>query len=184
LSQQILLQNLVESTNTPSKEPKYGFMFRSLDNPDVFYDQNHRRSVETYRTLFLRLANAFASDSSKYSLAKTTLDKMNEVIPTNVIAMDYRLKYELANIYSKIGDQSKFNELTSQIETDALKDIEANPTNVQSFYNPYRVLIDIYETQGQYQKALDILGRLQMMNPNDPNVQQKMNLIRSKMQNK
>ncbi|HRE41765.1 MAG TPA: DUF2723 domain-containing protein [Ignavibacteria bacterium] len=184
INEKTMYQNLVESTNTPSKEPKYGFMFRSLDNPDVFYDQNHRRSVETYRTLFLRLANAFASDSSKYSLAKTTLDKMNEVIPTNVIAMDYRLKYELANIYSKIGDQSKFNELTSQIETDALKDIEANPTNVQSFYNPYRVLIDIYETQGQYQKALDILGRLQMMNPNDPNVQQKMNLIRSKMQNK
>jgi len=41
---------------------------------------------------------------------------------------------------------------------------------VQSYYNPYRLLIEIYESKQQYDKLLDIWQRLEAMFPNDPTV--------------
>jgi tetratricopeptide (TPR) repeat protein len=81
-----------------------------------------------------------------------------------------------------MGDANKFNEYADEVEVTALEDLQANRTNIQSYYNPYRILIDIYEAKGQYQKAIDILNRLSLESPNDPSVQQKMQILKQKMQ--
>ncbi|HAB54661.1 MAG TPA: hypothetical protein DCE80_21195 [Ignavibacteriales bacterium] len=49
--------------------------------------------------------------------------------------------------------------------------MEENPGDVQSYYNPYRILIDTYENQKEYAKLADIWQRLQAIYPNDQNVQ-------------
>ena len=85
-------------------------------------------------------------------------------------------------LYLRMGDANKFNEYADEVEVTALEDLQANRTNIQSYYNPYRILIDIYEAKGQYQKAIDILNRLSLESPNDPSVQQKMQILKQKMQ--
>ena len=45
--------------------------------------------------------------------------------------------------------------------------------NINSYYNPFRVLLEIYETRGDNAKALEVLKGLQTRFPNDPNLKQR-----------
>lgn len=55
-----------------------------------------------------------------------------------------------------------------------LSTIEKNPTEIaQEYWNPYSVLLEIYERRQEYQKEIDIWGRLSAMYPNDQNVKQR-----------
>jgi len=51
-----------------------------------------------------------------------------------------------------------------------LLDLEKNPEDVQSYYNPYRLLIEIYENTEQNDKLLELWRKLETMFPNDPTV--------------
>lgn len=177
----VMKQSLLDPVQAPTLTQHYGFIYRGLNNPDIFFDENHNRNIQTYRTLYLRLAEVYAADSATYPLAVQTLDKMMQYIPENIIEMDYRIKYHAAMLYLKLGERDKFNALSAQIEAGALKDIETNPTNAQNYYNPYRILMDIYETRGEYAKAIDVLQRLQSMSPNDPTIKTKIDELKLKM---
>jgi tetratricopeptide (TPR) repeat protein len=84
--------------------------------------------------------------------------------------MDNGLLFEVANLYLYAGDQEKFAEISADVEARAWADLELNPEDVQSYYNPYRLLIEIYENSEQYDKLLDLWQRLEAMFPNDPTV--------------
>ena len=181
VNREIMRECLFNGPSEPSKTPQYGFIFKGLDNKSIFYNQDHRRMIETYRTLFLRLAFSYSEDSTKNDQVKLSLDEMEKRIPRNVVPMDYRIKYDVSMIYLRLGDVNKFNEYAREIEAIALEELQTNPGSTQSYYNPYRILIDIYEAQCQYQKAIDILNRLSLVSPNDPSVQQKMVILKQKM---
>ena len=182
VNQDIMHRCLFDEPKEPFDTPHYGFIFRGLDKESMFYNQDHRRMIETYRTLFLRLAYSYSQDSTKNDMVRQALAEMDKRIPRKIIPMDYRIKYDVAMLYLRMGDANKFNEYADEVEVTALEDLQENRTNIQSYYNPYRILIDIYEAKGQYQKAIDILNRLSIESPNDPSVQQKMQILRQKMQ--
>ena len=48
--------------------------------------------------------------------------------------------------------KEKYSKLASDVEKQAEKKLEENPSDVQSYYNPYRILIDVYEGQGRNDK--------------------------------
>lgn len=180
---EVMRKCIFDTPETPSQTPRYGFKFTNLNDPDIFYNEDHTRMAQTYRTVFMRLAYAYSNDSSTFKLAEEVLDKMEKEMPRSVIKMDYRIEYDVAMLYEKLGNRTKFNEYASSIEERAEEEIKKNPANVQSYYNPYRILLDLYETKGEYQKALDLLGRLQAMSPGDVSVKQKIESIRLKMSN-
>ena len=165
----------------PSKTPQYGFRFTGLNDKNLFYNEDQTRMSQTYRTVFLRLAYSYANDSSQYSSVAKVLDKMQEAIPPDVIAMDFRLEYDVALLYNKIGDKQKFNEMSDDVIKRAEEEIKTNPENVQSYYNPYRILLDIYEARGEYNKALELLNVLNAQSPGDVSVKQKIESIKQKM---
>lgn len=152
------------------KEYKPGFNFRGLDDPSIFLDENHRRMTQNYRNSFIRLALYYININSK-DLAIEALDMMEKKIPRNIVGMELGLLYEIGNLYNNAGGKKQFEEYASEVEKKALKLLEENPTDVQSYYNPYRILIDIYESKQEYAKLADLWQRLQVMYPNDPNVQ-------------
>ncbi|MEO8209913.1 MAG: DUF2723 domain-containing protein, partial [bacterium] len=179
----IMRKCLFDTPSEPSKTPMYGFRFTGLNNKNIFYNEDQTRMSQTYRTVFLRLAYNYAADSTKYKMAEEVLNRMEEVIPRDVIPMDYRIEYDVAILYNRLGNKQKFEELSSDVEIRAEEELKTDPGNVQSYYNPYRILLDVYEAKGEYQKALDLLNRLSLMSPGDASIKQKMESIKQKMNN-
>jgi len=49
--------NVLARDVVPSTEPQNGFLYRELNNPDVFYNENQQRMALNYRAGFMRLAD-------------------------------------------------------------------------------------------------------------------------------
>jgi hypothetical protein len=152
-----------------SKTYKPGFKFRGLNNPNIFFDDNHKRMTQNYRNAFMSLAYYYINHNEK-QLAINTLNEMQEKMPRNVIGIEYRLLYNIANIYYGAGKIDKAEELFADVEKEAVKDMEENPTNLTSYFSPYRILLDLYEKEREYGKLTDIWERIQVYYPNDPTV--------------
>lgn len=179
----IMRKSLFDNPVEPSKTPQYGFRFTGLNDKNIFYNEDQTRMSQTYRTVFLRLAFDYANDSAKYKQAEEVLNKMETTIPRNVIKMDYRIEYDVAMLYNKLGNKQKFDELSEDVINRAESELKTNNENVQSYYNPYRILLDLYEARKEYQKSLDLLNTLLTMSPNDPSIKQKIESIKLKMSN-
>ncbi len=48
-------------------------------------------------------------------------------------------------------------------------------------FNPYIILVDLYDGMGNYQAEIEILKRVQAMNPQEPSVAQKIQMVEMKM---
>ena len=152
-----------------SKTYKPGFKFRGLNNPHIFFDDNHVRMTQNYRNAFMRLA-IYDINTNQDQKAVATLDEMEKKIPRENIPMDYEILFEVGNMYWNAGAMKQYKEIAADVETEALRRLEQNPNDVQSYYNPYRILIETYENLKDYTKLLGIWQRLGAMYPNDPNV--------------
>jgi hypothetical protein len=164
----VLKANLTEAVGY-SKNYQPGFKFRGLNDSTIFFDDNHKRMVQNYRNAFLRLTLYYIGQGQN-ELAVTTLDNMEEKLPNKLISMDYGLLYEISNLYLRAGAKDKFNKYSGEVEKLALAKLEKDPKDVQSYYNPYRILIDIYEAQGRNDKLLEVWQKLETIFPDDPNV--------------
>lgn len=166
----IMRANLMNEDVVPAKEPQYGYLFRGLDNPKIYFDDNVRRLTQNYRFSFIRLALHYQTVENKVDVAKNILARMEQVVPRSILSMDWRLMTDIMGIYQRLGDTKMFDEYSSEIERICLDLKNKGQTDFQSYYNPYRVLLDIYEWRRDYASALDILTQVESMFPNDPNI--------------
>ena len=145
------------------------FKFRGINNPNIFFDENHERLLQNYRNAFMRLT-LYYLNTNQNDLAVKTLDKMDTIIPHKIRKMPLGLLYEVANLYLNAGAKEKYTQYAKEVEQMAQVALEQNPEDVQSYYNPYRVLMDIYENLKEYKKAYELWQRIQLMYPNDTSV--------------
>jgi tetratricopeptide (TPR) repeat protein len=164
-----LVKAQLKGNIVPSKNFQPGFRFTGLNDPTIFFDENHVRMVQNYRNAYMRLAVYYRSLGDNQDLI-TTLNSMNEKLPYKVLGMDNGLLFEVANLYLQAGDKEKYAKISSDVEKQALSDLERNPEDVNSYYNPYRILIETYENTKEYEKLLALWQKLEMMFPNDPTV--------------
>jgi hypothetical protein len=179
-----------------SKTPQPGFLYRGLNNTKIFYDQTQRRMIDGYRMLFLRLAHKY-QELKDYENVKMTLNAMDEFISRKVVDMDYRFEFDIAMLYLEAGDYAKFENFAKDAEEAAEIDKKniTNARQLQNYYNPYRILIDLYEASGNYkwkineadakadyQKAIDVVNELLKMYPNNSDAMSKLNILRQKME--
>ncbi|MDY0081572.1 MAG: DUF2723 domain-containing protein [Ignavibacteriaceae bacterium] len=178
----ILKANLTEVVGY-SKEYQPGFKFRGLNDPNIFFDDNHKRMVQNYRNAFLRLTLYYLGQGQN-DLAVNTLNTMEEKLPNKLIPMDYGLLYEISNLYLRAGAKDKYDLFITDVERQAVARLNSDPDDVQSYYNPYRILLDIYETQGKNNKLLEIWETLGAKYPQDPsvraNIEKYKNLVQGK----
>ncbi|CUT04168.1 DUF2723 domain-containing protein [Candidatus Chrysopegis kryptomonas] len=142
------------------REPRYGFKFRNLDNPKVHFFETDRNLMQNYRNAFLKLAIYYYENNRDSAKVVEVLDRMESKIPNDVLPMDYRLRYDVARLYEIVGARDKFMKIAKEIEPIALEQINREPGNVFGEYNPYVILVNLYEMMGEYQKAIDILNRV------------------------
>ncbi len=166
----IMKECLFNSPGQVYAGPHYGFRFTNLDNPAVYYDDNARRLTMNYRSPFMRMAIYYLQRKDTAGTI-ATLDHMESRAPIEIIPMDYRVLSDVARIYFIAGARDKYLKYSKIVEEDALAAIEHNPMDVRSAYNPYRILLDIYDVNAEYRKEIDLLTKLQGLFPNERSIQ-------------
>jgi hypothetical protein len=172
----ILQAQLIENPGY-SRDYQPGFKFRGLNDPSIFLDDNHKRMTMNYRNSFLRMT-LYYLNTGKNDLAVQTLDMMEEKMPRGNIEMEYGLLYEIGTLYQRAGGNEQYKQIVEEVEALAWERMEKDPTDTQSMYNPYRLLISIYESQNNYKKLIEVWERLGTMFPNDPTVRTNIDMYR------
>ena len=181
LNKSVLEQNLYHEPEGFSTTPQYGYKFRGLADPKVHFDENTSRLMLNYRSAFIRLAMYYMNVESDSAKGVAALDRMEQLIPAKKIPMGWELMSDLSNIYYRFGRVDRFNEIANELEPIARGLIETGQANVNSYYNPYRVLLDIYEVRKDNRKALELLQGLQAQFPNDPNLNQRVQFLKGQV---
>ncbi len=140
------------------------FKFRGVADPNVFFDENMERMIQNYRSSFMRIALAYQATGHPDKCVEA-LNEMEKLMPRSKIKLDYRLLMNVANLYKESGDAKMFNVLASDVETEALKTIAEGPVDINSNYNPYQMLMGIYEAQGKFQKEILLLQKMKAEYP-------------------
>jgi hypothetical protein len=184
LNRDPLEQSLLNEPAGFSTGPQYGYKFRGINDPNVIYDENTTRLMLNYRSAFIRLAMYYMNVEPNPAKGIAILDRMEQLIPRSKVPMAWELMSDIANVYHRFGRTDKFNEYASELEGIAKGLIETGQANLQSYYNPYRVLLDIYDMKQEYQKSLDLLQGLKRDHPdlqNDPGLSNRIEQLRQQI---
>lgn len=167
---EILEKQLFNIPDGYSKSYQPGFKFRGIDDPSVFLNDNEVRMMQNYRNSFIKLALYYLYDKGENEKVISTLDKMEERLPRKTLPMDHRILFDVANIYYEAGSFERYSEIASEVQVITERKLAENPTDFQSSYNPYRLLLDIYERTGQPLKALELVDQIETYLPGDPSI--------------
>ncbi|MCL5268489.1 MAG: DUF2723 domain-containing protein [Bacteroidetes bacterium] len=139
-------------------KPHYGFIYKGLDKPDVYYDNNTRGIISVIRDSFLILASDYQS-LGKNKQCVSTLDMMTSKIPLASLPMDYGKMSSVARLYYIAGDSAMFRMYADASEKDALEALASDPSGQEEGTSPYAVLLGLYDMEGKYREAIDLLKR-------------------------
>jgi tetratricopeptide (TPR) repeat protein len=150
-----------------------------LNNKDVFFDETESRLIQNYRNAYLELAYYYYSVKNDNVTIVSVLDMMEKKMPQTVVPMDYRLLYEVGNLYSQAGALDKYRKVANEIIPAALENLnDVTMDDLASPDNPYSMLERTYISLKEYDKAIEILQRLQNALPNAGGVQEEINRLK------
>ncbi|MFQ5823407.1 MAG: protein O-mannosyl-transferase family [bacterium] len=184
------------------------FQYRNLNNPHVYFNNNIIGLLQNYRSAFLRLTNYYQTkartDKSLNEKVLAVLDKMNEVLPEEVVPLrDFRLSLNFGRMYYEAGRPeelekrldravmteelaamdklyiaeyySQFLKNDAKAESLALTVLEEQP----EFPQLYGWLVSHYTRTKQYNKGVEILQKWLAMYPTDKQAQQQLASLQS-----
>ncbi len=164
----------VDNSTGYHTEPHYGFKFRNLSNPRVYYDEVHRRLISNYRMLYLRYAAYLLERSENPAKAVAVLDTMNYYISTEQFPLPYWQAYSIAQLYQRAGATEKARYFALQAakvaeQVASVPEIAQREPAVQ-YYNPRWVAAEAYQLAGDYDQARLMLQQLLLDYPDDATV--------------
>jgi len=162
VDEEAILSNLIPEYSDSSRKGDLGnvYRFRNLNNPDVYLNPNSTRLMQNYRTGFIQAAVGFIRNN-EYEKARTLLNYMEEKIPEEIIPIEHKELYlEIGRLYGMMGDTTKLSlRLDNFIKRDDLS--KRNILGAAQLY---------YMEIGNYDKAEEIVKRVYMQNPTDPQI--------------
>ncbi len=180
LNARIMQECYLHTPKRAYKHAHYGFLFTNLNDPNIYYDDNVRMLTLNYRYGFMRLASYYAMHGDT-TQAVATLDSMEARIPVECIPMNYKVLSDVARMYFSMGAMTQFHKYAAIVEQGALEAIKENPQDVESYYNPYRILLSLYQEENQTQKSIDLLEKLQALYPNQQGIGQEIQMLKEQM---
>lgn len=143
-----LSKNLLEENPSYSKDFKPGFKFRGLNDPSIFWDENHTRMMQNYRNLYSRLAQYYI-EVGQNDKALNVVSAMDKIMPYSSFPIEYYQAFDFADIYTKAGNPAKGNEYfkTAVAMCDSI--VDENPANVM----PLELLISNLINKGDLVNA-------------------------------
>jgi hypothetical protein len=155
-------KNFMAKNVVPSKEYQPGFLFRNLNRPDVYYDENEQRMMMNYRVGYMRIADYDMRVMNDKEKTREVLNYMENLMPISVIPMqDRTYTYYVAKVFDDLGEREHFDAYSKIVEAKCLDLIakgQLESNDVSS--NPYVVLAEIYGMRKDYSRAIDMLNTL------------------------
>jgi hypothetical protein len=173
----MLEANLMNEPSDYSKTPRYGYKFRELANPKVFFDENTIRIISNYRGAFRGLAAYYINVEKNPQKSIRVLDRMESLMPHTKIPYGWQSAWQMASFYHSLGRMDRVKEMATEIEPACLSLIEKGEVEMNSYYNPYRSLLDLYEMTKEQDKSLNILRKLAVLYPTDPSIKQRIQML-------
>jgi hypothetical protein len=178
----IMAEQLMAENVKPSKTFQRGYLFRNLNDKNVYYDENVQRMVMNYRFNFIRLAEYAMREKNDIAAAKKVLRRMEDVIPIDVIPnKELRINAYIMNLYNQLGENEFAEKYAKILETSAWDMINTNRFDEQDQSLPYTVLLDIYDRRKDYSSAINLLNRALVQYPNDPNLKARIQYYEQKL---
>ncbi len=161
----------VDNSNAYHTEPHYGFKFRNLNNPRVYYDEVHRRLISNYRMLYLRYATYLLEQEQDSSKAIAVLDTMDRFISTEQFPLPYWQAYNVAQLYRRAGAADRARHF-ALLAAKAAEQVATVPEIAQrelavQYFNPRWMAAEAYQLAGDYDQARLLLQQLLLEYPND-----------------
>ena len=119
-----------------NKNFQRGFVISGFNNPNIFLEENQERVANfSYRICYMSLALYYQNVMNDNKMVLKTLEKMEENFPSDKIPMDFRMEYQIVELYYKTGDKVKFDNLVKVVEkkaNDVLKTEKAGSYDIQA----------------------------------------------------
>lgn len=181
INKEIMEMNVLAENVVPSRGPQYGYLYRGLDDTTIYWDENITRLTVNYRTNFIRLALHYLNTEKNPTKALEVLQKMDKTLPLNGVKFDWRLAADVMSFYTKLGDTLKQREYANYLEKECWDLINSKQGEISSYYNPYRILLEIYDSRNDYQKSIDVLNKVAEIYPNDPTIRSQIRELEAKL---
>ena len=141
-------------------EPHYGFKFRNLNNMNVYYDEVHRRFMDSYRMIYLRYAIHFISETKDDAKCIAVLDAMDKNISATQFPMSYALEFQIADMYKRAGaieKAKKYSQMVIKstqylIDNPSLSEVERYSDRLSPYDASARAYVMIGDLAGAKQK--------------------------------
>ncbi|MGH7496841.1 MAG: protein O-mannosyl-transferase family [bacterium] len=172
------------------------FLYRNLDNPEVYNDDNITSLLQNYRSAFLHLTQ-FHLSRRENDLALRALDRMSQVMPETVIPTnDFRISEAIGLMYSQAGRPQELDKRYRQIVTREFTNLDEQQKLQFADYFDYRgqsVLAEslvqdlieqkpdfgegylwlgkYYDKQRRYDAGVEVVNRWLAKRPEDRNAQ-------------
>ena len=171
LDADLMEANLMNENVIPVTTPQRGFLWRNLNNPTVYYDENVQRMMLNYRIGFMRLSDYVSRVKNDRERARQILARMEKLMPINVLpSLEWRLTAQAMNMFHDVGDTLNAGIYSRNVETKCWELINSNRVDPADQYNPYRALLEIYDMRKDYVNALDLLNRVSTIYPSDAGI--------------
>ena len=105
------------------------------------------------------------------------LDRMESLMPHSKIPYGWQSAWQMASFYHSLGRMDRVKDMATEIEPACLSLIEKGEVEMNSYYNPYRALLDLYEITKEHNKSLNILRQLAVKYPTDPGLKQRIQML-------
>ncbi|MFI3297771.1 MAG: DUF2723 domain-containing protein [bacterium] len=102
------------------------FLWGGIADPNVYLDEQHQRMARTMRLMFGNLAESLYNEGDK-TRALEVINKCFEVAPATTLPYDYSCSI-LANIYYKLNEPEKADEILTSLTEAYVEKIEWNMT--------------------------------------------------------
>ncbi|GHT65976.1 membrane protein [Bacteroidia bacterium] len=111
------IQGGTTATDTLYEKVMNVYVFRNLNNPNIYYDETCTRMLVTYRNMFTQLIFALINEE-KIDKAKAVTEKYFEVLGVPKLSYYYSGTYIVEALY-QLGDKEKAQEVIDTLSADA-----------------------------------------------------------------
>jgi hypothetical protein len=162
--------HLFTDVKQPSKEQAYGCLWRGLQDSTIKFDENQRRMISSYRQPFYTLALYLSNVKNKPEEMSAVLDRMEQVVPRRLHQMDFRLKADMAVFYGMAGNKVRQKEFLRELADELGPTADSGFSEQFSQYHPLAILLQAYQGLDEYDKALDVVQKIQRIYGSTPGI--------------